>query len=226
MPGIDPIDGLKALIGHPDHGSKHWVYEQYDTQVMADTVRRPGLGAGVIRVHGTDKALAFTADVNPCYVRANPVEGGKQAVAEAYRNLSAVGARPLAATDNLNFGNPEKPEIMGQLVGAIEGIGAACRALDMPIVSGNVSLYNETDGQPILPTPTIGAVGLLDHLDDLIGGQPRGRSYRDGSGRNGRTSRPIGPAAQGVQPRGRRRAPCRPRRRTRPWGVSPRETAR
>jgi phosphoribosylformylglycinamidine synthase len=130
------------------------------------------LPAGVVRVHGTDKALAFTSDVTPRYVKANPFEGGKQAVAEAYRNLCAVGARPLATTDNLNFGNPEKPEIMGQLVGAIRGIGAAVAALDMPIVSGNVSLYNETDGQPILPTPTIGAVGLLTTLDELIAGRP------------------------------------------------------
>ena len=137
---------------------------------MADTMRIPGFGAGVIRVHGTDKKLAFTSDVTPRYVRANPVEGGKQAVAEAFRNLCAVGARPLATTDNLNFGNPEKPEIMGQFVGAIKGIGAACAALDMPIVSGNVSLYNETDGQPILPTPTIGAVGLIDAPDQLIAG--------------------------------------------------------
>jgi len=173
VPGIDPIDGLKALIGSPNYSAKQWVYEQYDHMVMADTVRVPGLGAGVVRVHGTDKALAFTSDVTPRYVRANPFEGGKQAVAEAYRNLCAVGARPLATTDNLNFGNPEKPEIMGQFVGAIKGIGAAVAALDMPIVSGNVSLYNETDGQAILPTPTIGAVGLLDHLDEMIAGQPR-----------------------------------------------------
>jgi phosphoribosylformylglycinamidine (FGAM) synthase-like enzyme len=124
-------------------------------------------------VHGTDKALAFTSDVTPRYVRANPVEGGKQAVAEAFRNLCAVGAKPLATTDNLNFGNPEKPEIMGQFVGAIKGIGEACIALDMPIVSGNVSLYNETDGQAILPTPTIGAVGLLDDLDGMIAGTIR-----------------------------------------------------
>ncbi|MBL3584406.1 phosphoribosylformylglycinamidine synthase subunit PurL [Rhodovulum sulfidophilum] len=172
VPGIDPIDALKALISSVNYCSRQWVYEQYDSQVMADTVVRPGLGAGVIRVHGTEKALAFTSDVTPRYVRANPVEGGKQAVAEAYRNLCAVGALPLATTDNMNFGNPEKPEIMGQFVGAIEGIGAACIALDMPIVSGNVSLYNETDGEPILPTPTIGAVGLLDRLDDLIAGVP------------------------------------------------------
>ncbi|MGB8621492.1 MAG: phosphoribosylformylglycinamidine synthase subunit PurL [Paracoccaceae bacterium] len=172
VPGIDPIDGLKALIASPNYAAKTWVYEQYDSQVMADTVRVPGLGAGIVRVHGTDKALAFTSDVTPRYVRANPVEGGKQAVAEAFRNLCAVGAKPLAATDNLNFGNPEKPEIMGQLVGAIKGIGAACTALDMPIVSGNVSLYNETDGRAILPTPTIGAVGLLAHLDEIIHGTP------------------------------------------------------
>jgi phosphoribosylformylglycinamidine synthase len=123
-------------------------------------------------VHGTGKALAFTSDVTPRYVKANPFEGGKQAVAEAYRNLTACGALPLASTDNLNFGNPEKPEIMGQFVGAVKGIGAACKALGMPIVSGNVSLYNETDGTGILPTPTIGAVGLLASLDEMIAGLP------------------------------------------------------
>ena len=170
IPDIDPIAGLTALISSPNYAHKAWVWEQYDTQVMADTLLVPGLGSGVVRVHRTNKALAFTADVTPRYVRANPFEGGKQAVAEAYRNLIAVGAQPLATTDNLNFGNPEKPEIMGQFVGAIKGIGAACAALDMPIVSGNVSLYNETDGKAILPTPTIGAVGLLSSLDDLIGG--------------------------------------------------------
>ncbi|WBU57507.1 phosphoribosylformylglycinamidine synthase subunit PurL [Paracoccus sediminicola] len=170
LPEITPLKALRALIGSPNYAHKGWVWEQYDTQVGADTVRRPGMGAGVVRVHGTDKALAFTSDVTPRYVRANPFEGGKQAVAEAYRNLCAVGAKPLATTDNLNFGNPEKPEIMGQFVGAIKGIGEAVAALDMPIVSGNVSLYNETDGQGILPTPTIGAVGLLASLDDLIAG--------------------------------------------------------
>ncbi|WP_421703810.1 phosphoribosylformylglycinamidine synthase subunit PurL [Aliiroseovarius sp.] len=173
VPAVDAIDALRALVTSPNYASKHWVYEQYDHMVMADTVRAPGLGAGIVRVHGTDKAVAFTSDVTPRYVKANPIEGGKQAVAEAYRNLTAVGAKPLATTDNLNFGNPEKPEIMGQFVGAIKGIGAAVAALDMPIVSGNVSLYNETDGQAILPTPTIGAVGLLDSLDDLIGGVAR-----------------------------------------------------
>ena len=173
VPGIDPIDGLKALIGSPNYAAKQWVYEQYDSQVMADTLRTPGLGAGIIRVHGTDKLLAFTSDVTPRYVFANPFEGGKQAVAETYRNLCAVGAKPLATTDNLNFGNPEKPQIMGQFVGAIKGIGAAVEALDMPIVSGNVSLYNETDGKGILPTPTICAVGLIAHVDQAITGQAR-----------------------------------------------------
>ena len=173
VPNVDPIDGLRALLASPNYAGKQWVYEQYDSQVMADTVRAPGLGAGIVRVHGTDKAIAFTSDVTPRYVKANPEMGGAQAVAEAYRNLTAVGATPLATTDNMNFGNPEKPEIMGQFVGAIKGIGAACIALDMPIVSGNVSLYNETDGTGILPTPTIGAVGLLTSPDDIIAGTAR-----------------------------------------------------
>ncbi len=173
VPNIDPIDGLKALISSPNYAAKQWVYEQYDTMVMADSARTPNIGSGIVRIHGTDKALAFTSDVTPRYVKANPFEGGKQAVAEAYRNLCAVGARPLATTDNMNFGNPEKPEIMGQFVGAIKGIGAAVKALDMPIVSGNVSLYNETDGTAILPTPTIGAVGLITHTDEIIGTEVR-----------------------------------------------------
>ena len=173
VPGVDAIDGLKALISSPNYAGKQWVYEQYDSQVMGDTVRKPGLGAGIVRILGTNKAVAFTSDVTPRYVKANPVEGGKQAVAEAYRNLSAVGAKPLATTDNLNFGNPEKPEIMGQFVGALQGIGEACIALDTPIVSGNVSLYNETDGQGILPTPTICAVGVIENIDDAILGTAR-----------------------------------------------------
>jgi phosphoribosylformylglycinamidine synthase subunit PurL len=171
VPAITAMAALVALITSPSYAHKSWVWEQYDSMVMADTLRTPGAGAGIVRVHGTDKALAFTSDVTPRYVMANPVMGGRQAVAEAYRNLCAVGARPLATTDNLNFGNPEKPEIMGQMVGAIQGIGEACLALDMPIVSGNVSLYNETDGKGILPTPTIGAVGIL-YPGDLIAGQP------------------------------------------------------
>ena len=173
VPHIDPIDGLKILISCPNYAAKQWVYEQYDSQVMADSMRTPGFGSGIVRVHGTPKALAFTSDVTPRYVAANPFEGGKQAVAEAYRNLTAVGALPLATTDNLNFGNPEKPEIMGQLIGAIKGIGVAVKTLDMPIVSGNVSLYNETDGSGILPTPTIGAVGLITDTDDAIVGVAR-----------------------------------------------------
>ncbi len=171
LPKADPIDALKALLQSPSYAHKAWVWEQYDSQVGADTLVTPGLPAGVVRVHGTEKALAFTSDVTPRYVKANPYQGGKQAVAEAYRNLTAIGALPLATTDNLNFGNPEKPEIMGQFVGAIKGIGEAVAALDIPIVSGNVSLYNETDGQPILPTPTIGAVGILHSLDQLIAGR-------------------------------------------------------
>ncbi|WP_341212271.1 phosphoribosylformylglycinamidine synthase subunit PurL [uncultured Limimaricola sp.] len=170
---IDAIAGLRALIGSTNHAHKAWVWEQYDHMVMGDTARAPGAGSGLVRVHGTDKTLAFTSDVTPRYVKANPFEGGKQAVAEAWRNLIATGAKPLAATDNLNFGNPEKPEIMGQLVGAIKGIGEACAALDFPIVSGNVSLYNETDGTGILPTPTIGGVGLIETTDRAIGTQPR-----------------------------------------------------
>ncbi|MEM8843237.1 MAG: phosphoribosylformylglycinamidine synthase subunit PurL, partial [Pseudomonadota bacterium] len=172
VPAIEPAEALKTLLASPNYCSRRWVWEQYDNTVMADTVIRPGSDAAVVRVHGTEKALAFTSDVTPRYCFANPVEGGKQAVAEAYRNLSASGARPLATTDNLNFGNPEKPAIMGQFVGCIQGIGEACRALDMPIVSGNVSLYNETDGSAILPTPTIGAVGLLASLDELIAMAP------------------------------------------------------
>ncbi len=173
LPAIDAAQTLLALAAHPNHCSRQWVWEQYDHQVGADTVRRPGADAAVVRVHGTGKALAFTSDVTPRYCLANPQMGGRQAVAEAYRNLCATGARPLATTDNLNFGNPEKPEIMGQLVLCIKGIGEACEALDMPIVSGNVSLYNETDGKGILPTPTIGAVGLMTDLDQMIptGGQ-------------------------------------------------------
>lgn len=168
LPAIDPAEALLRLIGAPDLCSRRWVWEQYDSMVLADTVVGPGSDAAVVRIHGTGKAVALTADVTPRYCVADPVQGGRQAVAEAFRNLSATGARPLAATDNLNFGNPEKPEIMGQLVGCIKGIAEACRALDMPVVSGNVSLYNETDGRAILPTPTIGAVGLLESLDEIV----------------------------------------------------------
>jgi phosphoribosylformylglycinamidine synthase len=161
-PPIRNADALEKLIGAPDLCSKRWVFEQYDHVIVGNTVQRPGGDAAVVRINDGPKALALTADVTPRYCEADPVEGGKQAVAEAYRNLSAVGALPLAVTDNLNFGNPERPEIMSQLVGCIRGIGEACRALDFPVVSGNVSLYNETNGRAILPTPTIGGVGLLE----------------------------------------------------------------
>lgn len=164
VPAHPPIDALKVLLSSPDLASKRWIYEQYDHMVMNDTVQRPGGDAGVVRVHGTKKALALVTDCTPRYCLADPREGGRQAVAEAYRNLSAVGARPLAVTDNLNFGNPEKPEIMGQIVEAIQGMGEACRSLDFPVVSGNVSLYNETNGVAILPTPAIGAVGLIEDV--------------------------------------------------------------
>ena len=150
------------MLGGPDLSSRRWVWEQYDTLIQGNSLQRPGGDAGVVRVDGhPTKALAFSSDVTPRYCEADPYEGGKQAVAECWRNLTAIGADPLAATDNLNFGNPERPEIMGQLVMAIKGIGEACRALDFPIVSGNVSLYNETNGRGILPTPTIGGVGLI-----------------------------------------------------------------
>ncbi len=162
VPQMDVADALLALVGGHRGSSRRWVYEQYDTLIQGNSLQRPGGDAGVIRVDGhPTKALAFTSDVNPRYCEADPFEGGKQAVAEAWRNLTATGADPIAATDNLNFGNPERPEIMGQLVGAVKGIGEACRALDFPIVSGNVSLYNDTNGRGILPTPTIGGVGLI-----------------------------------------------------------------
>lgn len=155
---------LIKLMGSPDMASRRWVWEQYDHLIQSNTAQIPGGDAAVIRISGNGKALACSTDVTPRYVEADPFEGGKQAVAECWRNLTAVGAEPVAVTDNLNFGNPERPEIMGQFVKAIEGLGEACRALDFPIVSGNVSLYNETHGQAILPTPAIGGVGLLPDL--------------------------------------------------------------
>lgn len=156
---------LVTLMGSPDIASRRWIWEQYDHMVGADTVQRPGGDAAVVRVHGTDKALAITTDCTPRYCYADPVEGGKQAVAETWRNLTAVGAKPLAITNCLNFANPQRPEIMGQIVGCLDGMAQACRALDYPIVSGNVSLYNESKatggGSAILPTPAIGGVGLM-----------------------------------------------------------------
>ncbi len=159
----DYAEALITLMSCPDMASKRWLWEQYDRHVMADTLADSATAAdaGMVRIHGTRKALAVTSDCTPRYVQADPYEGGKQAVAEAWRNLTAVGADPIAITDNLNFGNPERPEIMGQIIGAIEGMAEACRALDFPVVSGNVSLYNETNGAAIPPTPTVGAVGIL-----------------------------------------------------------------
>lgn len=164
----DVAADLLKLMATPDLASRKWIWEQYDSQVGADTLQKSGGDAAVVRVHGTKKALAITTDCTPRYCYADPYEGGKQAIAEAYRNLSAVGATPLAVTNCLNFGNPQRPEIMAQFVGCLEGMGEACRALDFPIVSGNVSLYNESKatggGSAILPTPAIGGVGLMqDH---------------------------------------------------------------
>jgi phosphoribosylformylglycinamidine synthase II len=163
VPAIGALgDALLKLIATPDLCSKRWIWEQYDHLVTGQTVQRPGGDAAVVRLEGSAKALAMTTDCTPRYCLADPELGGAQAVVESWRNLSAVGARPLAVTDNLNFGNPERPEIMGQLVGCVRGMGAACRALDYPVISGNVSLYNETNGKGILPTPVVGGVGLIE----------------------------------------------------------------
>ncbi len=161
---LAPSDALRRLLAHPDLASKRWIWEQYDHLIMGNTIIRPGGDAAVVRLPGSRKGLAIKTDCTPRYCAADPERGGAQAVAECWRNLTATGARPLAVTDNLNFGNPERPEVMGQLVGCIKGMAAACLALDFPVVSGNVSLYNETNGKAILPTPVIGAVGLIDDV--------------------------------------------------------------
>jgi phosphoribosylformylglycinamidine synthase II len=162
------VEALGKLIGMPDMASRRWIWEQYDHLIRGNTAQVPGGDAAVVRIEGNEKkALAMTTDCTPRYVFADPVEGGKQAVAETWRNITAVGGRPLAITDNMNFGNPERPEIMGQFVGAVEGIREACLALDYPVVSGNVSLYNETNGKGILPTPAIGGVGILDDVSKM-----------------------------------------------------------
>jgi phosphoribosylformylglycinamidine (FGAM) synthase-like enzyme len=155
---------LETMMGSPHLSSRRWIWEQYDHMVMADTVQRPGGDAAVVRVHGTQKGLAISCDVTPRYCAADPLEGAKQAVAECWRNLTATGADPLAITDCMNFGNPERPEIMGELVGAVEGMAEACKALAFPVVSGNVSLYNETNGISIPPTPAVGGVGLIPDI--------------------------------------------------------------
>jgi phosphoribosylformylglycinamidine synthase len=161
VPPLDPAAALAKLVGMPAFASKRWVWEQYYNLVRGQTVQRPGGDAAVVRIEGSDKALAISTDCTPRYCIADPRAGGRQAVAECWRNLVAVGATPRAATNNLNFGNPERPSTMGQLVGCVEGMAEACTALGFPIVSGNVSLYNETNGKPIMPTPVIGGVGLL-----------------------------------------------------------------
>ncbi|MBV9377974.1 MAG: phosphoribosylformylglycinamidine synthase subunit PurL, partial [Alphaproteobacteria bacterium] len=164
----DPLECLRRLLATPALASKRWIWEQYDHLVMGNTVLRPGGDAAVVRVAPSRKSLALATDCTPRYCRADPVRGGAQAVAESWRNLTAVGAEPLAITDNMNFGNPERPEIMGQFVGAIEGVRQACLALDYPVVSGNVSLYNETSGRAILPTPVIGGVGLIADANRVV----------------------------------------------------------
>jgi phosphoribosylformylglycinamidine synthase II len=167
---LGPADALLKLIASPDLCSRAWVWDQYDSTIGGQTVQRPGAAdAAVVRIEGHRLALALTTDCTPRYCQADPEAGGAQAVAEAWRNLTAVGARPLAVTDNLNFGNPEKPEIMGQFAAAVQGMAAACRALDFPVVSGNVSLYNETEGSPVLPTPAIGGLGVLDDAAQAVG---------------------------------------------------------
>lgn len=168
VPAKDPATALKALMTSPDLASRRWIWEQYDHLVRGHTVQRPGGDAAIVRLPGGSKGLAAVVDCTPRYCAADPETGGMQAVVETYRNLSAVGARPIAITDNMNFGNPERPEIMGQFVGAINGMRLACEALEYPVVSGNVSLYNETNGQAILPAPVIGGVGLIEDIDQTV----------------------------------------------------------
>jgi phosphoribosylformylglycinamidine synthase len=164
------LEALAKLIGSPDLCSRRWIYDQYDSTVGGQTVKRPAQAdAAIVRLEGSKRALAMTADCTPRYCVADPEAGGAQAVAETWRNITATGAKPLAITDNMNFGNPEKPEIMGQFASAIKGMAAACNALDFPVVSGNVSLYNETEGRPILPTPAIGGVGVLEDAAQAVG---------------------------------------------------------
>jgi phosphoribosylformylglycinamidine synthase II len=178
LPGGDALMALTKLMGCPDLASKRWIWEQYDSLVRGETIFSPGIhdnqagqtgDAALVRIPDKLKALAVSSDVTPRYCFADPYEGGKQAVAESWRNITAIGAKPLAITNNLNFGNPEKPEIMGQLIGCLDGLGDASRALEYPVVSGNVSLYNETSGNGIFPTPTIGGVGIIADHTKAIG---------------------------------------------------------
>jgi phosphoribosylformylglycinamidine synthase len=165
---VDPVGALERLMASPDLASRRWIWEQYDHLVMGQTAIRPGGDAAVVRLGAGPKGLALTTDCTPRYCHADPEQGGAQAVAESWRNITAVGGRPLAVTDNMNFGNPERPEIMGQFAGCIEGMRKACLALDYPVVSGNVSFYNETNGKGILPTPVIGGVGLVADVRKIV----------------------------------------------------------
>ena len=165
---VKPMKALKTLLSSPNHCSRKIVWEQFDHMVLANTILPPGSNSGIVRINDTQKAIACSLDCNPKYCEQDPILGGSHAVTETFRNLVISGAKPLAITNNLNFGNPEKPEIMGQIVGCIKGISEASKKLNMPVVSGNVSLYNETNGNPILPTPTIGGVGLVENIKDVI----------------------------------------------------------
>ena len=162
------IDSLKKILSTPNNSEKSWVWQQYDHTVMADTIQKPGGDAAVVRVHGKNKGIAISVDSSAHYSLANPITGGKQVISESWRNLISVGAKPIAVTNCLNFGNPEKEEIMGQFVETIKGISEACSYLDFPVVSGNVSFYNETKNKAISPTPTIGGVGLLKNIDLMM----------------------------------------------------------
>ena len=165
---VNPMEALKILLASPNHCSKKVIWEQYDHMVLSNTILPPGANAGIVKINNSEKAIACTLDCNPRYCEQDPILGGIQAVTETFRNLVISGAKPLAITNNLNFGNPEKSEIMGQIVGCIKGISEASKELNMPVVSGNVSLYNETNGCPILPTPTIGGVGIIKNLKEII----------------------------------------------------------
>ena len=165
---VNPMEALKILLSSPNHCSRKVIWEQFDHMVLSSTILPPGANAGIVKINNSEKAIACTLDCNPRYCEQDPILGGIQAVTETFRNLVISGAKPLAITNNLNFGNPEKSEIMGQIVGCIKGIAEASKKLNMPVVSGNVSLYNETNGCPILPTPTIGGVGIIKNLKEII----------------------------------------------------------
>ena len=208
-----PIDrALLQLIASPDLCSRAWIWNQYDAAVGGQTVKRPGAAdAAIVKIEGSTRALALTTDCTPRYCQADPKMGGMQAVAEAWRNITATGARPLAITDNMNFGNPEKPEIMGQFAAAIQGMAAACTALDFPVVSGNVSLYNETEGRPILPTPAIGGLGVIEDAKPRARHRPCPAARPRADRRHRRLARPVALAAGDRRPRGGCAAAGQPR---------------